>query len=262
MEHSESDKIIEMFKHPMTEEELDSVMEFDDVDDDWYEGHGTILNEEKWKLYQRLAASFNALLGKDKALLKVRCSEDPYPFSNYDAVTITLPVVSTPEADLRKAIADAINVCDMFCVSTGDDKKIRMSFSVRNIWNEFDWKDKIELDIDPKNFKDIGRLHFAIQELVTRSDAYDPDEFDRDIVALYLTWYGLTDDEIKVYRKADVLDDGIMIHGEKKTPFPEILGVFQRLRDANGYYTRGDTEDGVIFHKYKDSDYLIRDAGK
>ena len=52
-----------------------------------------------------------------------------------------------------------------------------------------------------------------------------------------------------------MLDDGVMINGEKtEMPF-EILQIFKRLRDAEGYYQQAR---GVIFRAYVYSDNLIR----
>lgn len=240
-------------------EDLEFLRELEDVDDDdWYEGHGTELNKDKWKLFQQIAKSFNDLIGKDKAIAQVRHSNDPYPFSNTEAVHVTFPVVSAPDAATRKVIADAINACDRFCIFAGD-RKVTMSFSVRDIWKDFDYKDG--LDINPKIFPSIEKLHFVIWKLVSRFDAYDAAAFDCDAVALYLSWFNLTDEQIKAYRKADVLDDGIMVNGKKEALPPDILKVFLRLRDSKGYST-ATSKDGVIFHAYEKSDRLIRSVGK
>lgn len=263
MENNENDKILDLFTgQPMTEEDLEFTKELEGCDVfDTYEGHGTVLNEEKWGVYQQLAESFNNLLGKDKAILKVRHSECPYPMSDFDCITVTFPVISSPEAETRKVIADAINACDMFCISSGNDKKVRMTFSVLNIWKDFGYKERPKMNIDPKSFKDIQELHLAIWELVMESSAFDETEFDCDAVALYLTWFGLTDDQIAAYRKADVLGDGIMINGAKRTLPYDILNIFLRLRDSKGYFANGG-EDGVVFHAYEESDCLIRNAEK
>ena len=68
------------------------------------------------------------------------------------------------------------------------------------------------------------------------SECYDETLFDLPAVILYLAWFGLTEEQIINFPKEDVLDDGVMINGEKtEMPF-EILQVFKRLRDAEGYY--------------------------
>lgn len=259
----ENDKIIDLFTgQPMTKEDLEFTKVLEDLDwDDLDEGCGTVLNKEKWELYQRIARYFDNLLGNDSAILKVQYSDKPYPASDTASVQITFPIISTPKPETRAAIADAITVCDMFCVLSGEDKRIRMLFSVHNIWKDFGHKEEPEMDINPKNFKDIQILHRAIREFIMESPAYDEAEFDCDAAALYLAWFGLTDEQIKAYRKADVLDDGIMINGTKHTLPPEILNIFLRLRDSKGYYTHGG-DDGLIFHAYEESDRLIRDAGK
>jgi len=104
-------------------------------------------------------------------------------------------------------------------------------------------------------YKDLGMLRSAIQDSVRSSECYDETMFDPAVASLYLAWYGLSQEEIIEYPKTNVLDDGIIIHGEKlQVPF-DILQVFRRLRDADGYYQQAR---GVIFRKYVYSKYLIR----
>lgn len=104
-------------------------------------------------------------------------------------------------------------------------------------------------------YKDLNMLRNAIQDTIRSSESYDESRFYPWAVALYLAWYGLSEEEIINYPKEDVLDDGIMIHGQKlEIPF-DILQIFTRLRDAEGYYQQAR---GVIFRTYLYSDYLIR----
>lgn len=111
------------------------------------------------------------------------------------------------------------------------------------------------MNINPKDFENIQALHRAIQEEIAVSGAHDPAEYDRSAVSLYLSWYGLTAEQIKMFRKSDVLNDGIIIDGKMAQVPSDILDVFIRLRDSEGYYTAGDR---VIYRRYEDSDYLIR----
>lgn len=104
-------------------------------------------------------------------------------------------------------------------------------------------------------YKNLGMLHQAIQDSINVSECYDETLFDLPAVILYLAWFGLTEEQIINFPKEDVLDDGVMINGEKtEMPF-EILQVFKRLRDAEGYYQQAR---GVIFRAYVYSDNLIR----
>lgn len=104
-------------------------------------------------------------------------------------------------------------------------------------------------------YKNLGMLHQAIQDSIKVSECYDETLFDLPAVILYLAWFGLTEEQIINFPKEDVLDDGVMINGEKtEMPF-EILQVFKRLRDAEGYYQQAR---GVIFRAYVYSDNLIR----
>lgn len=104
-------------------------------------------------------------------------------------------------------------------------------------------------------YKNLGMLHQAIQDSIKVSECYDETLFDLPAVILYLAWFGLTEEQIINFPKEDVIDDGVMINGEKtEMPF-EILQVFKRLRDAEGYYQQAR---GVIFRAYVYSDNLIR----
>ena len=116
-----------------------------------------------------------------------------------------------------------------------------------------------DLTINEKNgvqyYKNLNMLYDAIQDSIKTSERYDESVYDPHSVILYLAWYGLKEQEIIDYQKKDVLDDGIIIKGEKvEVPF-KILQVFTRLRDADGYYQQAR---GIIFHAYMYSDNLIR----
>lgn len=104
-------------------------------------------------------------------------------------------------------------------------------------------------------FKNINMLYEAVKDTIATSECYDPATFDPSAVAIFLSWYGLTKEEIADYRKEDVLDDGILIKGEKITPPFPVLQFFTAMRDAEGYYQQAKRR---IFHSYPYSDYLIR----
>lgn len=104
-------------------------------------------------------------------------------------------------------------------------------------------------------YKNLGMLHKAIQDSVNASECYDETLYDLPASILYLAWYGLSEDQIINYPKEDVLDDGIMLNGEKiEVPF-YVLQVLKRLRDSDGYYQQAR---GLIFRSYVYSDNLIR----
>lgn len=104
-------------------------------------------------------------------------------------------------------------------------------------------------------FKNLAMLQEAINDSVRSSESYDDTLYDLPSAILYLAWYGFTENEIINFRKDAVLEDGI-IKGNDKIEMPyEICRLFERLRDADGYYQQAR---GVIFHKYMYSEYLIR----
>lgn len=115
------------------------------------------------------------------------------------------------------------------------------------------------LSIDDLNsvyyYKNINMLYKAVKDTIDSAECYDSTSFDPSAVAIFLAWYGLTREEIVDYRKENVLDDGIIVKGEKITPPFPVLHFFTSLRDAEGYYQQAK---GVIFHKYPYSEYLIR----
>lgn len=115
------------------------------------------------------------------------------------------------------------------------------------------------MNINPKDFQDIQTMQLAIQDFIMSSGSFDESEYDCDAAALYLAWYGLTKEQIKMFQKDDVWDDGIIIRGKKELLPYNILCVFRRLRDADGYYT---ASGGMVFHAYEKSDYLIRRVAK
>ena len=107
-------------------------------------------------------------------------------------------------------------------------------------------------------YKNLGMLHQAIQDSIKVSECYDETLFDLPAVILYLAWFGLTEEQIINFPKEDVLDDGVMINGEKtEMPF-EILQIFKRLRDAEGYYQQAR---GVIFRAYSLRYNVIHQSG-
>ncbi|OUO16175.1 hypothetical protein [Flavonifractor sp. An4] len=103
--------------------------------------------------------------------------------------------------------------------------------------------------------KNLATLQAAINDSVRSADSYDDTLYDLPSAILYLAWYGFTEDEIINFRKDAVLEDGVM-KGDEKIEMPyEICRLFERLRDAEGYYQQAR---GLIFHKYMYSEYLIR----
>lgn len=104
-------------------------------------------------------------------------------------------------------------------------------------------------------FKNLAMLQNAISDSVRAAGNYDDTLFDLPSAILFLAWYGFTEEEIINFRKDAVLEDGVM-HGDEKIEMPyEVCRLFERLRDADGYYQQAR---GLIFHKYMYSEYLIR----
>lgn len=111
-------------------------------------------------------------------------------------------------------------------------------------------------------YKNVNMLYEAVKETIKTAVAdgsRDPEAFLPPAVSIFLSWYGLSREEIADFRKEDVLDDGIMIKGEKiAVPF-NVRQFFTALRDSEGYYQQAK---GRIFHTYPHSEYLLRSRFK
>lgn len=109
-------------------------------------------------------------------------------------------------------------------------------------------------------YKNIAMLRGKIEDTIENgSNDTDKTLYDLPAVMLYFAWYGLTEEQIINFRKDAVLEDGIMVDGTKiEIPF-EIMQMVKRLRDTEGYEQKAK---GVIFHKYVESEYLIRTERK
>lgn len=108
-------------------------------------------------------------------------------------------------------------------------------------------------------FKNLNTLYNAVSDTIEyakkENPCIDEESFYPAASAIFLLWYGLTKQEIVDYLKKDILDDGIMIHGEKVVPPFGVLHIFTLMRDSKGYSQQAK---GNIFHPYPYSEYLIR----
>jgi hypothetical protein len=83
----------------------------------------------------------------------------------------------------------------------------------------------------------------------------DTTVYSAPICALFLSWLGLTEEEIITFRKDQVLPDGVLVNGEKLELPPFALETMNRYRTTDGYYRKSR---GVIFRPYQESDFLLR----
>lgn len=108
-------------------------------------------------------------------------------------------------------------------------------------------------------FKNLNTLYNAVKDTIEyameEKSCIDEAAFYPAAAAIFLLWYGLTKQEIVDYLKKDILDDGIMIHGEKIVPPYGVLNMLTLARDSDGYFQRAKAD---IYHKYPYSEYLIR----
>ncbi len=114
---------------------------------------------------------------------------------------------------------------------------------------------KLNKQVGVVYFKDLPMLRAKIEEAVRLSGSHDENLYDMHATILYLTWFGLSMDEIINLRKDDVLDDGILLNGKKMVLPYSVCNVLARCRDAVGYSQQAK---GVIFMRYQASEYLLR----
>lgn len=103
--------------------------------------------------------------------------------------------------------------------------------------------------------RDINALRDAIHDTIRVGAKEDASLYDLHASICYLAWYGLSIDQILNLKKADVLADGILLDGKKIEMAPCAYLTLNSYRDAEGFNQRAR---GVILHKYKWSEYLLR----
>lgn len=108
-------------------------------------------------------------------------------------------------------------------------------------------------------FKNLNTLYNAVSDTIEyamkEKSCIDEAAFYPAAAAIFLLWYGLTKQEVADFLKKDVLDDGIIIRGEKIVPPIDVLNMLTLTRDSDGYFQRAK---GDVHHKYPYSEYLIR----
>jgi hypothetical protein len=98
-------------------------------------------------------------------------------------------------------------------------------------------------------------LQDLIEESIMSSDAYDRCLYDMPRAALYLAWFGLTEQQTLDLLKSDVLDDGVIVDGTKIPVPPSVASALIQCRDSDGYYM---VSRGVRMRPYKPTEYLMR----
>ena len=112
--------------------ELDTV-DFDDLGRDDF--HGTTVNDERWSVYQQITATLLDALDKNDHILKVHYLSKPNPAERFASIMVVMSQVIGLDKEVKVAFAQAATLCDSIAMTTTDNK-IRVSFSVDNIWKE------------------------------------------------------------------------------------------------------------------------------
>ncbi len=108
-------------------------------------------------------------------------------------------------------------------------------------------------------FKNVNDVTSAIEVTMDKAQCKfperDPDSYLPHIAAVYLYWYGLTDDEIVSLEKRNVSRSSLTV-GDKVIAISDKAGeVLVKYRDSDGYTQKAK---GIITLHYLDSDYLFR----
>ncbi len=104
-------------------------------------------------------------------------------------------------------------------------------------------------------FRNLAHLRSCMEETVRTDEPIDDAKFELHVCASYLAWFGLTIEQICTVKKADVLEDGVMVDG-KLVKMP--IFVMDQLLDYKESRGFSQQARGVIFHTYQASEYLFR----
>lgn len=110
---------------------------------------------------------------------------------------------------------------------------------------------------DTKYFESFASLQNAINTTLAIAMKVDNRVYALQISALYLAWCGLTIEETLAMKKADVLEDCIIVGDRRIYPEPKIMEYLFAYREATQYTTQGK---GEITRRYPYSEYLFRTA--
>lgn len=114
--------------------ELDT-MDFDDLGGDDF--HGTTVNDERWSVYQQITTALLDAMDRNDRIVKVHYLNKPNPKEKFASVTVVMPQVIGLDKEVKAAFAQAATLCDSIAMTTMDNK-IRISFTVNNLWKELD----------------------------------------------------------------------------------------------------------------------------
>lgn len=112
-------------------------------------------------------------------------------------------------------------------------------------------------------YRNIAELRDAVENTLLLSKhkmpEKDPDSYLPHMAAVYLMWYGLSDEQIVSLKKSNVSRQGVDVDG-KLLVVPEFVSdTLVRYRDSDGYTQQAR---GLITIHYLPSDYLFRTCRK
>lgn len=95
------------------------------------------INIEKWERYKKIVYGILTAVKTGWDLLRVKYAEAPSGINSFASVTITLQKASSFTDEAKTAFAMAVMLADRISVTTDEDK-VRISFTVNDLWKELD----------------------------------------------------------------------------------------------------------------------------
>ena len=86
-------------------------------------------------VYQQITATLLDAKDKNDHILKVHYLSKPNPAERFASIMVVMSQVIGLDKEVKVAFAQAATLCDSIAMTTTDNK-IRVSFSVDNIWKE------------------------------------------------------------------------------------------------------------------------------
>lgn len=126
-------------------------------------------------------------------------------------------------------------------------------FACKHAVDAFNATESVSITYHPT----LKELYEDIETSILLCGDYDEHARDREAVFLYLAWFGLTEQEILNFKKSDVLESKIVIHGTPIDVPPYVMSMFHNLKYSDGFSVLRRQE---TFNSYYPSPYMMRSS--
>jgi hypothetical protein len=114
-------------------------------------------------------------------------------------------------------------------------------------------------DYSRKFFKDFDSLRETVESMILIAiDEYgviDEARYDTEVAAIYLSWFGVSQEDICKIEKRDLTDSGVMVNG-KEVYLPDFVSDFlKKYAVSEGFQQQSR---GLMMRKYTSTSYLLR----